>query len=106
MRIFCVVLLGLSASACGAKTGEQACKDVADSLAVAFQQCGFDYQMSYDSFVQGLANGDCANIVGIRDEPALYDDCIPTLKALTCPQINDPTLKLPASCLGQLQRNE
>lgn len=65
------------------------------------QRCGQDYQTNYNAFVKAAANGNCANIVGVRDKNQLYNQCLPVFKTLPCSGAGGvPTL--PASCDGQL----
>jgi hypothetical protein len=85
---------------------EKACLDTADAIAGSAERCGFDYQANFDAFVNAVANGDCANVIAVRDATLLYGDCIPALKDLTCQQVNDPNLTLPDTCNGQLLRQE
>jgi hypothetical protein len=76
--------------------------DMAGAIAGSAQRCGFDYQVNYDAFVDAAAGGDCANITFVRDLDALYDECVPFMKGLTCEQIDDPALAFPAACQQQL----
>ena len=102
-----VVLAALAAllPACGsASEAEQACEDLADALADGAQRCGFDYDANYDAVVEVAAGGDCGNIKQIRDKASFYDDCIPFVRKLTCEQLHDSSLQLPASCNAQLVR--
>jgi hypothetical protein len=85
---------------------EEACLDTADAIAGSAQRCGFDYQANFDAFVDAVANGDCANILAVRDSGLLYGSCIPVLKGLSCEEVNDPNLMLPDACNGQLLRQE
>lgn len=85
---------------------EKACLDTADAIAGSAERCGFDYKANFDGFVDAVANGDCANIISIRDSKLLYGSCIPVLKGLSCEEVNDPNLMLPDSCNGQLLREE
>jgi hypothetical protein len=80
----------------------QACEDTADAVASSAERCGYDYQTNYDLFVEGAGAVDCSDFTSVRDIDALYDDCIPFLSSLSCAQIDDPALQLPASCKSQL----
>jgi hypothetical protein len=85
---------------------EQACRDMADGVASAVRVCGGDYLATYNAFVSTAADGDCSRIIAVRDEEALYDDCLPALRALTCDQLGSSTAAqdLPDSCKAQLVR--
>ena len=87
----------------GAGAGAQACKDVADAVAKAAVRCNLGtYQQNFDGFVQAGANGDCNNIVQVRDENALYDTCIPAIETMTCADLQSANLD--PSCRQQLLR--
>lgn len=85
---------------------EQACLDTADAIAGSAQRCGYDYKTNFDAFVDAAAAGSCSNIIAVRDRDALYAECIPFMKDLTCEQVTSGQLNLPASCNDQLLRNE
>lgn len=80
----------------------QACLDMVEALAKAAERCGQPYQQSYDEAVQAIANGDCKNIIQVRDEASLRSTCIPSLAQVTCSQLQ--TGMLDASCKSQLFR--
>jgi hypothetical protein len=84
---------------------EQACLDTADALAGSAQRCGYDYKANFDAFVNSAAQGDCRNIIAVRDKSSLYAECIPYMQGLTCEQVSSGNLNLPASCVDQLLRN-
>ena len=96
--------MALLLAGCGPTDSEQACLDTADALASSAQRCGLDYQVNFDVFVDVAAGGDCANITAIRDQGALYDECIPFFRSLSCEQLNDPTIQVPEGCKAQFQR--
>ena len=76
-----------------------ACEDYADVFATRIAECGYDYQDNLDAIYESL--GGCDRFGSVRDETELYDVCLPSLQALTCEQIEDPLLKLDASCEAQ-----
>jgi hypothetical protein len=80
----------------------KACLDTIEALARAAERCGGNYQANYDAALQNAAGGDCNKIVSIRDESALRSTCLPSLMALSCPDLTAG--KLDASCKAQLQR--
>jgi hypothetical protein len=108
MRMTLVLVGGLFTLACSTTNSgnvsgpQQACMDTADAVAKAAQRCGQDYQQNYDAFVRTAANGDCANIVQVRDEGALRGTCIPSLSTVACPDLLSANID--ATCKGQLLR--
>lgn len=111
MRGLSLIFVMLLAAGCGGSSSQssnsppsppQACEDTANAVAEYGQRCGQDYTTNYNAFVNSAANGDCNNIVAIRDEHQLYSDCIPTFKTLACPSATS-TPAIPASCSGQLE---
>lgn len=107
LRGFLPVVVALALGACGndkhssQSAGAQACKDVADAVAKAAVRCSLGtYEAAFSSFVQGAANGDCNNIVQVRDENALYDTCIPSIETMNCLDLENANLD--ASCKSQL----
>jgi hypothetical protein len=84
----------------------EACRDMADTLAGLIRECSTvdAYRPAYDAFVQAAADGDCRNVVALRDEAALYQDCLPAIHSLGCYQLDPATIddRLPDSCKGQL----
>lgn len=109
MRGVTLIFVMMLAVGCGSSSNSnsmpnppQACRDTADAVAKYGQRCGQDYVANYNAFVNSAANGDCNNIVAIRDEHQLYNECIPAFKTLACPSATG-TPALPASCSGQLE---
>ncbi len=82
----------------------ETCFDMADAIATAATRCGMDYQTNYDGFINAAANGDCGNILFVRDSAELYEDCIPWFCAATCEALQDPS-QIPEACQDQLLRN-
>ena len=99
-----LLVLGCSDDESSVSAPAQACMDTADALADAAQRCGLDYQVNYDAFVDAVASGNCGNIIAVRDESSLRGVCIPTLRNLSCDDLNSSTLALPPECMQQLQR--
>ncbi|MDP8998543.1 MAG: hypothetical protein M3O46_00345 [Myxococcota bacterium] len=90
-----------SSSTSSAKDPAQACKDTADAVAKAGVRCGRGtYGANYDQFVQSAGNGNCANVVSVRDATSLYNTCIPSLSTISCAGLQ--ALMIDASCKGQL----
>jgi hypothetical protein len=79
----------------------KACRDVAAALANAAVRCGGPYQDNYDAFVSTAANGNCDNIVAVRDSSSLYGTCIPSLDTISCSDLQ--TGNVDASCKSQLE---
>lgn len=109
MRGAALILVMMLAVGCGSSSDSmpsppQACRDTAKAVAQYGQRCGQDYTANYNAFVNAAANGDCNNIVSIRDEHQLYNDCIPAFKTLACPTATS-TPALPPSCAAQLQHH-
>ncbi|MBK9037004.1 MAG: hypothetical protein IPL61_38095 [Myxococcales bacterium] len=68
-------------------------------------RCGVDtYQNCYDALVQSL-NGDCANVVQVRDLDELYMQCLPWFDSVACSVVTAPGFMLDSSCNGQLLHN-
>lgn len=74
---------------------EQACIDMATAVARASERCGQDYQANYDAFVNKAAEGNCANIIRVRDETSFRETCLPSFTTITCVDLKsgraDPT---------------
>lgn len=81
---------------------ETACLDSADAFAKAAARCGLDYAEERDGFIRAAANGDCANIVMVRDEKALRNTCIPSLSTISCDDLL--AINLDPTCRSQLLR--
>jgi hypothetical protein len=78
---------------------EQACEDTADAIAKAAVRCNLGkYPEVFGQFVFDI--GGCENVVAVRDVDALYDDCLPTIEKLSCPELQGNAL--PESCKEQL----
>jgi hypothetical protein len=95
-----VLLLGACVDV---ESAPEACRDLAATLAQrASTECGEDYDTVYDGFVRTAADGDCSNIVAIRDRDELYDECIPQLETAECSDLEAGAL--PPACSAQLIR--
>jgi hypothetical protein len=77
--------------------------DLATAVARAAARCGQSYTANYTAFVQAAANGDCSNILQVRDSASLYRTCIPSFNTISCSDLSagniDPT------CRAQLEHN-
>jgi hypothetical protein len=86
----------------------QDCLDMGAAVAQRAVQCNDScgdgapctYQMEYDLFVANAAGGSCNNIKTIRDETSLRDTCIPSLKTISCADLERANLD--PSCQRQL----
>jgi len=65
----------------------QACEDLADALVASAERCVIDPQGVRDHFLQSVANGDCDNIVELRDHDQFYDECIPFVQEIRCDRL-------------------
>jgi len=84
------------------QSGELACLDTCEAIARASERCGLEYKRSYDAILKAVANGDCKNVLTVRDELSLRQTCLPSLSTEVCTKVvagdHDP------SCSRQLQR--
>jgi hypothetical protein len=84
----------------------KACVDTADAVAKAAVRCSNGsqaaYQPNYDQFIKDAANGDCNNIVSVRDENALRNTCIPSFATVPCADLQAGNID--GSCKAQLVR--
>jgi len=104
-RLLCALACAVAVTTgCGTSPEEQACLDVADAVADAAGRCGFDVDANRRSFINAVAGGDCGNITRVRDSDELYMTCIPSIEAISCPDLTAGNLD--ASCLSQLLRPE
>ena len=80
----------------GCSTAKDACEDFEQALVVFFStKCPPSLGEALISVIdQQLA---CDDAVGIRDEEALREECIPALDSMVC----DTTMTWPASCEHQ-----
>lgn len=78
----------------------EACDAFADELSDAFTRCGADGLGVKASFVVAL--GGCSNVVAVRDEDALVDECFPFVREASCTFLLGPSFALPESCQMQL----
>ena len=95
------LLLGIavvSIAGCSSPAPEDACVDLADTIASKANECGLDYPTSYEAAVRVFADGDCSEINAIPEEEAFYDECLPALKAVSCEQLNARGIEFPKSC--------
>jgi hypothetical protein len=97
-----VVACATTSPASGPPPSVQACLDVLSALASAYDRCGTNYDQAYTQQLQAIANGDCNNIVGVRDADALDTTCIPSLRTIACTELVSGNLD--PTCQLQLQR--
>lgn len=81
--------------------GEAGCEALAEAVGRAGERaCGGSYAEWRQSFVDNAVDGDCGNVVDLRDPVELFEECVPSFADITCDQLqNDP---LDSSCEGQL----
>ena len=107
-----VAMVAIVATGCGVDdrkvnvagaTPPAACLDLADAVAQAAVRCGEGtYEQNFSSFVAAAAQGDCNNIVAVKDMSSLYSECIPSIQTLACADLS--TGNLDPSCQSQLTR--
>jgi len=74
---------------------------MADAVAKAAERCNLgSYQENHDAFISTAAQGDCNNIVSLRDEPSLYDKFMPSFSTMSCADLQTGTLD--PTCSKQL----
>ncbi len=101
--------VAIAGASCGDSTDEdsevepdQACRDVADAVAEAYARCqDRDRGEVRANFIDSAANGDCDNVIRVRERSELYDECLPFWQELECADFEEE-IELPASCNGQL----
>ncbi len=80
---------------CGA-SGEEACEEMAATLRVFFRaRCSpLVAQMLIENLDAMMA---CPDVVGVRDDTALREECLPAIPSMECSE----RMQWPASCTGQ-----
>lgn len=89
-------------SASQAAAAAKACQDLADHAAAAYQRCGKLAAEGRAAIVDGVACGNCAHAVAVRDEASLRAGCFASLDQASCAVLLDPTTPTPAACDQQL----
>jgi hypothetical protein len=92
---------------------ELACLDLCEGFSRAAERCGLEYKRAHDDVLKVVANGDCQNITGVRDEASFRKVCIPSLTTETCNRITAAAeafargngAELHPTCSTQLQRS-
>jgi hypothetical protein len=102
LALWCGACSSMSTGTASGNGPEKACLDTCEAFARASERCGADYKQSYDAILKSIANGDCKNVVSVRDEASLRGTCIPAVQTITCPDLTNG--KLDPSCDKQLQR--
>ena len=94
-------LLGLAAvllSGCGAPDPADACVDLAETIADKADECGLDYQASYQATIDVFVGGDCEETRGLMYDKAFYRKCLPALSAISCEELRKSGIQFPESC--------
>ena len=94
--------LSVYALGCGGPSPPELCEQVADAASNAFARCGSDPVASRQALLDIAAAGNCNNIVSIRDEDALQNDCIPWFRTVSCATLAAGDVD--SSCKAQLER--
>jgi hypothetical protein len=101
--LLCVVAMVMGCGG-GGLTPPQACDALADAFSNAFARCGGDPVATRKTFLDSAAQGTCLNVLNVRDEDALENECLPWFRTASCVDILDPTAaSLPDSCRMQLE---
>lgn len=106
-RSWVLVALVHASLGCGESEAEAACEDFIEAYsAKAADECAIGTRDEIRrSIFAGFAMfgvDECSDFDRVRDVQALYDQCLPGIRALTCTQVTDAA-SLPPSCSGQLQ---
>ncbi len=97
------LLLALPAAGCSGNVGQAGCEDAVRTIGDVAVRCGFDRQANEAVFeANATAGRGCEGVVGLRDEEAFYEECLPSIESLTCAEFDDPEYVTPASCSMQL----
>jgi hypothetical protein len=106
-RLGALAVLVLASLGCGESEAEAACEDFVETYtAKAADECAIgtrdDIRRSIFAGFAMFGVDECSDFDRVRDVGALYDQCLPGIRALTCTQVTDAA-SLPPSCSGQLQ---
>jgi hypothetical protein len=86
---------------------QKACLDAADETAKVFERCGLDYTTNYKAFIQGAAQGDCANITRVCNENTLRSICFHWLEnTATCTDLFSTPAIVDPSCVSQFESSK
>jgi hypothetical protein len=55
------------------------------------------------NFRDVIAAKDCKDVTSVRDQKALFDQCLPWFATLSCDQLTKEPIMLDASCVDQFQ---
>lgn len=78
-----------------------ACEDMAAAVADASVRCeDSDRNAAYESYIELAVSGSCNNVVAVRDNDALHNDCIPGLSTIECRAFQQGDLE--SACMDQL----
>jgi len=95
--------LGAGCSSQSVEAG--ACEDFVSAFGDKAVECGFDRGVNERALRDALTGGHgCGTVVQVRDIGTFYDECIPSIRALSCAEFDSPDTMLSPSCNGQLLR--
>jgi len=100
-----IVTLALLAVGCDRYTAPEACEDVADAAGEMAARCFPGDPTAYDTMheaVLEVVDGDCDNVVDVRNVDELRDECIPWMREVECSIVTGPSFELDPSCQDQL----
>ncbi|MBI2892366.1 MAG: hypothetical protein HYY06_02360 [Deltaproteobacteria bacterium] len=81
---------------------EAGCEAMADAYGRAGERaCDGSYAEWRQSFEDSAPDGDCGNVLDLRDAVELFEECVPSFADMTCDQLQ--TGPLDSSCEGQLR---
>ena len=95
---FIVATMIALAVGCGPTHEEKVCREVVDLFTEAMVACGYPEDEIRATLLHEL--NDCENVAAIRDEDALYDDCLPSIATADCTDLMSGFL--PPSCHDQI----
>ncbi len=84
---------------CGDTAEEKVCQETVDTLADAWEACGYDRETKHAELLAAFRQ--CDRVESIRDEEALRNVCFPALETLDCTALEEDDL--PAPCLDQIR---
>jgi hypothetical protein len=84
---------------CGDPAEDKVCQETVDTLADAWEACGYDRDTKHAELLTAFRQ--CDRVESIRDEEALRNECFPALQTLDCTALEEDDL--PAPCLDQIR---
>ena len=100
-----LAMLAILVGGCGDDEAEKACEDYADGAGEMGERCFPDDPNAYDALHDAAVNavdGDCGNVIDIRDMDELYDECLPWMEDVACSIVQDEGFALDSACRDQL----